>query len=127
MPAHHCSTLISRRIHGSTHLATGTNHTAGWLVMPLSRSEQRALRRLGRAAAAADPTLARTLTGAPDMVRPTNPVIRRMIWAFMAVAAALLAAGAIIGDIGLLTGGGLVLLSCPPTMLITNLALAHGQ
>lgn len=95
--------------------------------MHLSRSEQRALRRLGRAAAAADPELARTLTGAPDKVRPEDHVIRRMTWTFIAVATALLAAGAIIGDIGLLAGGGLVLLSCPPTILITNLALAHAQ
>jgi hypothetical protein len=50
-----------------------------------------------------------------------------MTWAFIAVATALLAAGASIGDTGLLTGGGLVLLSCPPTMLITNLALAHAR
>jgi hypothetical protein len=33
----------------------------------------------------------------------------------------------IIGDAGLLAGGGLVLLSCPPTMLIVNLALADAQ
>jgi hypothetical protein len=50
-----------------------------------------------------------------------------MAWTFVAVATALLAAGAIIGDTGLLAGGVLVLLSCPPTMLIISLALADAQ
>jgi hypothetical protein len=91
--------------------------------MPLSRSERRALRRLGRATAAEDPAFARMLTGGPDAVRSTNPLIQRFALAFVAVAATMLAAGVVIGDAGLLTGGALVLVSFPPTLLLMALAL----
>ena len=92
--------------------------------MPLSRAERRTLRRLGRAVEADDPAFARMLRGRRDTIRSRNLVIRRLAWAFLAVATIMLAAGAITGDVGLLTGGGLVLLSCPPTLLIIAPALA---
>jgi hypothetical protein len=90
--------------------------------MPLSRFERRELRRLGRAAAAEDPALARLLRG-PGPVRSGIPVVRSLAWAFCAAATAMLAAGAIIGDVGLLAGAGLLLVSLPPTLFITAAAL----
>ena len=91
--------------------------------MPLTRSERRELRRLGRAVAAEDPALARMLRN--HGFRPRVPImIQRFAWAFVAVATLLLAAGAIMGDMSLLAGGLLVLVSGPPTLLIMAPSLA---
>ena len=92
--------------------------------MPLTRSERRALRRLGRAVAAEDPAFARMLKGHPGFPSLIPVMIRRFAWAFVAVATLLLAAGAIMGDMPLLAGGLLVLVSGPPTLLIMTPALA---
>jgi hypothetical protein len=89
--------------------------------MPLNRFERRELRRLERAVAAEDPALARLLRG-PGPFR-SGDVVRSLAWAFSGAAMAMLAAGAIIGDVGLLGGGLLLLVSLPPTLLITAAAL----
>ncbi|GAA1253490.1 hypothetical protein GCM10009609_15990 [Pseudonocardia aurantiaca] len=92
--------------------------------MPLTRSERRELRRLGRAVAAEDPAFARLLKGHPGFPSWMAVMIRRFAWALAAVATLLLAAGAIMGDVSLLAGGLLVLVSGPPILLIMARALA---
>jgi hypothetical protein len=83
----------------------------------LTWRERRALRAIERALTEQDPSLAARLRGPPAPAAPAR-VLARLGWSFFCLSFVIGISGLVLGDSGLMTGAGLVLLSFPPLVLL---------